>query len=287
MKCNTNAYYRAMGFEYPWNFMKRIFGDDFDGPIPDDLNKSIEYIIKLDVITNGDKNRKQRYKDILKYRYKKGWSLQAVADQLGICVEMARINDNRLLDSIRQIYSHKGSVINKLLTIGLTQYLDQKESTADVDLHISELKINRKIYNALIRANKTTIGDIIETGADLRYIQNINENSINIINKAIKALNLEFNPEHSPINTDIYNKKDKKSIAISELNIRYVKYLKDAGINTVGDLVKLSNTEIFNIPGFNVTTFIEVIDELNKLGFKRNYLVDISLIKLAKFRTNN
>ena len=58
MKCNTNAYYRAMDFEYPWNFMKRIFGDDFDGPIPDDLNKSIEYIIKLDVIKIENKDIK-------------------------------------------------------------------------------------------------------------------------------------------------------------------------------------------------------------------------------------
>lgn len=269
----VNAYYKAMAFDYPLNFLKRIFGDNFNDPIPEDIDDTIIYILNMKTISTTNE-LKVRHKNILKYRYKKSLSLREVANKLGISIERLRQIDNKMIITIRAMCLDKKGLGYKLLHMGLSKYLANKEKDKKdiLDTHISELNLNKRLYNGLIRAKKNTIRDIIEAGDELKRIRNIGPKSFADLNKIMKNLGLELAP-------DIYSTKDKGSIMVRSLNIKCTKYLESSGIRTVNDLIALSNTEIFNIYGINITAFIDIINELNKLGFNRDYTIDLRTSK--------
>lgn len=143
---------------------------------------------------------------------------------------------------------------------------------------IEELDLSVRSYNCLKRAGIETVGDLIgKTMDDMMKVRNLGKKSLEEVERKLEMMGLSFqaNPEEDfPIMGDIVDgglgimEPDHVDMTIEELDlsVRTYNMLKRAGLNTVGQILKLTKADLSEIRFMTPRCADEVVAKLATMG---------------------
>ncbi len=126
---------------------------------------------------------------------------------------------------------------------------------------IDRLDLDAKLLNKLKANGYNTICDILSCDpAKLYELRGFTSNDFNIVRSSIVNLGLACSKD---IDTaDLYN----LNIMHLDLTTRAYNCLRNAGVNTIGELVNHTEKELFNLRDMGTLSFDEIVAEINRLG---------------------
>jgi DNA-directed RNA polymerase subunit alpha len=162
-------------------------------------------------------------------------------------------------------------------------YDDDKVKKEDIEIEvlnipISDFELSVRSKNCLERMNIKTLADLTQVSElELLSYKNFGETSLteitNILNqKGLRLGQAVDEMKHNAIFIDDDTDKDEDNLskAISEVDLS--KHCKNAvqkmGIETIGELVSKTETELLEQKGFKQADIDEIKDQLDKLGLK-------------------
>lgn len=162
-------------------------------------------------------------------------------------------------------------------------YDDDKVKKEDIEIEvlnipISDFELSVRSKNCLERMNIKTLADLTQVSElELLSYKNFGETSLteitNILNQ--KGLRLgqavdEIKHNDIFIDDDTGGNKDSLSTSISEMDIskHCRKAVEKMGIETIGELVSKTETELLQQKGFKQEDIDEIKDQLDKLGLE-------------------
>jgi DNA-directed RNA polymerase subunit alpha len=156
----------------------------------------------------------------------------------------------------------------------------KKEDTETevLNIPISDFELSVRSKNCLERMNIKTLADLTQVSElELLSYKNFGETSLteitNILN--LKGLRLgqavdEMKHNDIFIDTDTGGNTDNLSAPISEMDLskHCKKVVEKMGIETIGELVSKTETELLQQKGFEQADIDEIKDQFNKLGLE-------------------
>ena len=162
-------------------------------------------------------------------------------------------------------------------------YDDDKVKKEDIEIEvlnipISDFELSVRSKNCLERMNIKTLADLTQVSElELLSYKNFGETSLteitNILNQ--KGLRLgqavdEMKHNDIFIDDDTGGNEDNLSTPISEMDLskHCRKVIEKMGIETIGELVSQTETELLGQKGFKQADIDEINDQFDKLGLK-------------------
>lgn len=246
---------------YPWNFLSAIDIDiqdcfDIKNDIRDDLTLTIEQDIDLE----------PRDVECIKLRYIDMLTLSDIGTQLGVCGGRAQEIVGR---AVRRICRHPGK-LNIIRNI-LYRYSDDICKQAFVKLGYSgfnvcgPLKVLHEIKEYKHVNTWRELVSIVE--GNTVYFRSFRDGSfLGEIEKLIRIANrvaMEENTEASKVN--VY-----AALALEQLglSVRSFNCLKRAGVNTVGDIISMTEEDFMRVKNLGKRSRDEIISAIEELGLK-------------------
>lgn len=143
---------------------------------------------------------------------------------------------------------------------------------------IEELDLSVRSFNCLKRAGIETVGDLVQkTLDDMMRVRNLGRKSLEEVEHKLAMMGLSFkeNPiEEIPLMGDVVEgglgvmDPDYTDMTVEELDlsVRTYNMLKRAGINTVGQILKLTKTELSETRFMTPRCADEVVAKLATMG---------------------
>lgn len=185
---------------YPFNLLSDLFALYAESDHrPDDIEGTVEYALYT---------LKPRERQALVWRYRDGWTLQAIADEMGITASGAGMLRSSAFRKLRH------PTRSKLLFKGINAYWNarlenaytngyekgynraKEEELTDAEqkllaaeqVSLEEMGLSTRSYNALHRRGINTLADILKlTRAHLKNTENLGRKSVEEITEIIKA----------------------------------------------------------------------------------------------------
>jgi len=152
------------------------------------------------------------------------------------------------------------------------------QKTEFLNIPISDFELSVRSKNCLERMNIKTLADLTKvTELELLSYKNFGETSLteitNILNqKGLRLGQAVDEVKHGEIfiDDDISGDKDNLSKTISEIDIpkHCRKAIEEMGIETIGELVSKTETELLKQNGFKQADIDEIKNQLDKLGLE-------------------
>ncbi len=143
-----------------------------------------------------------------------------------------------------------------------------KISILDQSINILDLSV--RPYNCLVNKGVATIGDLIRLGQDeLLATKNFGHKSLREITKKLSKYNLKLGlaqqDEYSFDPATVAEEYDNLPVAALELSVRATNCLQGANINTVGQLLRLSNQDLMGLANLGRKTLTELREKLREI----------------------
>ena len=282
----------------------------------EDINYSTGLYIDIDDFNLLLDGYSDRYKKIITMFYGlegKRYTLEKIGKQFNVTREAIRQQKDKFLRQVRE---------NDKIQLFLHNINDQKEQYEDIQNSINDLKLlisyiadengnpknekdieNVKLINTYVKYKDGTV-KLIQEVDDSDFAEGLIEEMFNdgiglrrslmssIINKenyfeTIKDLNTLL----SNMNYVFYSEDLTKEEVIDDLNLtlRSYNYLRRAGIYSIYELVQNSQNDLLNIRNFGRKTLNEVVNKLNKKGFRlrnEDEVENIQGLKRVKRKSN-
>ena len=246
---------------YPWNFLSDIGIDiqdcfDIKNDIRDDLTLTIAQDIDLE----------PRDVECIKLRYIDMLTLSDIGTQLGVCGGRAQEIVNRAVRRIRQ-QSGRLNIIRNILYL----YSDDICKQAFVKLRYpgfntcGSLKVLHEIKEYKRVDTWRELVAIVE--GNIVYLRSFRDGTfLGEIEKLIKITNrvaMEENTEATKVN--VY-----AALALEELglSVRSFNCLRRAGVNTVGDIISMTEEDFMHVRNLGKRSRDEIISAIEELGLK-------------------
>jgi DNA-directed RNA polymerase subunit alpha len=190
------------------------------------------------------------------------------------------------------VYQHPNNLRARLflkdIESSLTMYYDEeREATREkhdavLDIPITDFELSVRSRNCLKQMNIHTIGDLLRiTEQKLLAYKNFGETSLNEIKAMLAQANLRLgqasddggvptaaspivaaDSQASPGDPGMLN----RSVAEMELSVRSRKCLQRLGVQTIGELTRISEPELLAAKNFGQTSLAEIKRRLNEMG---------------------
>ena len=159
---------------------------------------------------------------------------------------------------------------NEIMIEGHADYFKEKV----LSMKVEELDFSSRTENALRRAGINTVEEIISfTEDDIIKIRNIGETGFTEILKKLRGLGLAFRKREIYTMGMLVERPEVKgekvlemTVEELELSVRTFNCLKRVGINTVDELLDLTEDDLMHVKNLGKKGFEEVIQKLNALG---------------------
>lgn len=149
-----------------------------------------------------------------------------------------------------------------------------------IRMPIEELDLSVRSYNCLKKAGINIVEDIIEkTESDMMKIHNLGRKSIEEIQRRLAELGLSFkdSPPDDFLTMGVVAcgglsvmEPEPIGMEIEELDLSARTYnkLKRAGLNTVAEIIRLTEKELFSVPNMTPICANEIIVKLSDMGLR-------------------
>ncbi|MDH3590542.1 MAG: tetratricopeptide repeat protein [Planctomycetota bacterium] len=148
---------------------------------------------------------------------------------------------------------------------------------------ISDFELSVRSRNCLAKMNISSLGDLIQrTEAELLSYKNFGETSLQEIKDILGAKGLRLGMRRdevlaedlpaAPTLPDVPSEGPERSAALAlpisdlDLSVRSTKCMLQLGVNTIGDLMQHTESELLHTKNFGVTSLQEIRTKLAKLG---------------------
>lgn len=159
---------------------------------------------------------------------------------------------------------------NELMVEGHADYMKEKV----LGMKVEELDFSSRTLNALKRSNINTVEELISfTEDEIIKVRNIGETGFTELLKKLRGLGLSFR-EREIYTMGMFIERPEvmgekileMTIEELELSVRTYNCLKRVGINTVDELLDLTESDLMQVKNLGKKGFEEVVQKLSALG---------------------